>query len=304
MRRKVNFIFLAACGAIVSYFCLGCACLCRLKGVGFDLFGRKLFFRGLLRKLPKASLATLGLNPVGASRFFEFHFAGRALKEMRAGRWLDVSSPRLIFLWGAEKLNFQVNVINPDPLDLKESIALSKIVRNGRRINFYPNTFAGSLPFKDSSIDILTSLSVLEHIPGEGDKLAMDEFIRVVRPQGRIVLTLPVHGQYSEEYRENDPYAIQAPQDGQEKKFFQRLYDEQSLEQRIIAHPGLTLLHKEYFVERRPGDFEHYLREWKSQGLNFTLKDPLAALRIFKGPLPRHPKDRFGNCNLLLLVVK
>ena len=46
-----------------------------------------------------------------------------------------------------------------------------------------------SLPFPDASFDVVMASEVLEHIPA--DELAMTEIARVVRPGGRVAVTVP-----------------------------------------------------------------------------------------------------------------
>jgi SAM-dependent methyltransferase len=46
-----------------------------------------------------------------------------------------------------------------------------------------------ALPFPDASFDVVMASEVLEHIPG--DELAMAEIARVVRPGGRVAVTVP-----------------------------------------------------------------------------------------------------------------
>jgi SAM-dependent methyltransferase len=46
-----------------------------------------------------------------------------------------------------------------------------------------------ALPFPDASFDVVMASEVLEHIPG--DEMAMAEIARVVRPGGRVAVTVP-----------------------------------------------------------------------------------------------------------------
>lgn len=49
---------------------------------------------------------------------------------------------------------------------------------------------ATALPFADASVDLVTALDVLEHL--EDDGAAAAEIARVLRPGGRVVVTVPV----------------------------------------------------------------------------------------------------------------
>ena len=50
-------------------------------------------------------------------------------------------------------------------------------------------------------------MSVLEHIEGDGAAAALRELARVVRPGGRVVVTLPHADQSREEWRDRPLYA-------------------------------------------------------------------------------------------------
>ena len=64
------------------------------------------------------------------------------------------------------------------------------------------------LPFEDHSFDVIVSNQVLEHIPN--DRKCLEEFQRVLAPDGRAFLTFPVDWDRSETFE--DP-AIQTPED-------------------------------------------------------------------------------------------
>ena len=50
---------------------------------------------------------------------------------------------------------------------------------------------ATALPYPDGGFDAAVSVSVIEHIRGNGDTTAMRELARVLRPGGTLVLTFP-----------------------------------------------------------------------------------------------------------------
>ncbi len=67
-----------------------------------------------------------------------------------------------------------------DALRLVEQNIGTEMVRRGSCV---------ALPLKDSSVDCVTALDVIEHV--EGDRLAVREFARVLKPRGIIVVTAP-----------------------------------------------------------------------------------------------------------------
>ncbi len=56
----------------------------------------------------------------------------------------------------------------------------------------YVNGRCEQLPFADSSFDVITCVSVLEHIVPGNDRLALREMARVLKPDGRLVVTFDV----------------------------------------------------------------------------------------------------------------
>ena len=60
---------------------------------------------------------------------------------------------------------------------------------------------ATALPFRDGSLELAVCSEVLEHI--QEDELVLREIHRVLRPRGRLVLTVPIHPYY---YTFDDAY--------------------------------------------------------------------------------------------------
>lgn len=56
---------------------------------------------------------------------------------------------------------------------------------------------AESLPFPDQDVDVVTCCEVLEHVPEELRPRALSEFHRVLKPGGRLILTVPARGIFS-----------------------------------------------------------------------------------------------------------
>jgi len=96
------------------------------------------------------------------------------------------------------------------------------------KVFFIKKEDATKLSFKNESFDKITAISIIEHIPGEGDIRAVKEFERVVKKGGYVIITAPFGPEFNE--RNSDYYG------GYEKR-----YDYNNLESRIIKSSGLKL---------------------------------------------------------------
>lgn len=106
---------------------------------------------------------------------------------------------------------------------------------------------ATRLSFGDNSLDFITVISTIEHIPGNGDSLAMGEFERVLRPGGRVVVTVPTSPEYTEAASTFYYHG------------FERRYDAAALRDRL-HRPGLKLLDEQHMVSP-PAEFVGLVKE-------------------------------------------
>lgn len=67
--------------------------------------------------------------------------------------------------------------------------ALAFCRAKGLRVS--PQDIHGAIPYPDDSFDLVCALDVLEHI--EGDRAAVREILRVLRPGGTLVAMVPAH---------------------------------------------------------------------------------------------------------------
>ncbi|MCF7732359.1 MAG: class I SAM-dependent methyltransferase [Akkermansiaceae bacterium] len=93
---------------------------------------------------------------------------------------------------------------------------------------------ARHIPYPDSHFDRMFSVSVLEHIPGNGDTLALQEMLRVLKPSGSLVITLPAFTHYVEEWSVAEHY-WETVRNEKGETFFQRRYDQERLGRRMDA---------------------------------------------------------------------
>lgn len=82
--------------------------------------------------------------------------------------------------------------INPDGLEAARRIARNELAaRPLERLHFKLED-ATRLSFPDASFDVVASFSSIEHIPGpENRRAALREMVRVLRPGGHFVVTVP-----------------------------------------------------------------------------------------------------------------
>jgi len=282
-----------------------------LPGMAFDSYGRTLALREMARRRRVGGAAFHALvNPLSCVRYMEFDFAARALADLPNGpaRVLDVSSPRLFPFWAAEKRGLRVTMINPDPKDIARTRSVVALVRAHAGLEVAGEVDATRLPFEDDCFDVATSISVIEHVGGDGDapggdSTVVDELVRVVRPGGRIVLTFPVKPTFENEYRAVDYYGTQESGPAG-RHFFQRFYDEKAIAGRLLGCPGIREERRRYYVEDPPGWFAEYEQEWIRTGLAHTVQDPWFMAQHFHDAGTSHPTDRTGVCGLALSVDK
>lgn len=238
--------------------------------------------RALIGRYPREAAARV-VNPLSYPRFMEYELALGQLGPLRGCRVLDVGSPKLPVLLIARHepcelyaTDLRDYFIGPTAHFLTR-IGLGS--RLGRDIHLEVQD-ARQLSYPDAFFDRVFSISVLEHIPDEGDARAMRDIARVLRPGGVLTLTVPFDAAgYREEYVRGDVYERQGT-DG--PTFYQRHYDAASLQARLVEPSGLVLAQTTFFGE--PGvPFERYWNRipmrWK---LPLLWAQPFLASMFFK----------------------
>jgi SAM-dependent methyltransferase len=178
----------------------------------------------------------LCVAPMDSLRYFEFDFAWRCLLSTEKGRLLDVSSPRLLpLLFVANRPRVEAVFLNPDSKDLPATVKMARELRVAERCQFVDKVIAETA-FEDGTFDLITCLSVVEHIPS--DTAAVQKMWELLKPGGRLVLTVPCAQSASAEFVDRDEYGVLGTAaDG--FVFWQRFYDENLLRTRIFSVTGL-----------------------------------------------------------------
>jgi SAM-dependent methyltransferase len=208
---------------------------------------------------------------------------------------LDASSPKLPSLILATKTSGKVYAT-----DLNDEKIFSRWQRFARvlRLSNYIVEYqdARKLTYPDNFFDFVYSISVIEHIPGNGDKEALENFRRVLKPGGVLIVEVPYRREHAEILAhydsKGDPIA--------EPQFYERYYDAGWLEERLTLS-GLKIEQSVILGEWAPIDpwiatsrlprllrililpFEPFLA-----ALNYWARTtdasghPLAALRVYR----------------------
>jgi SAM-dependent methyltransferase len=202
-----------------------------------------------LREEPILGLKRLAL-PVSYWRSVEFAYVWRQLGLGAGARILDLGSPKDLAAMLAKHRGYEVvaSDILPEAIALSERYARAQHLDGRGPGRVYSEIQDGrALTYPDASFDAAYSVSVLEHIPDLGDSDAIRELIRVVRPGGLIVATVPFDRRYRETFVDGPVYE-RAPV-ASERLFFERHYDRASLTARLLSTSAADLVDLQFWGE-------------------------------------------------------
>ena len=168
----------------------------------------------------------------------------KVTEQVFTGRWLDVSSPKLIMsMLQAEGRGEWIGI------DLFE-----REIENWRHLD--PSLDlriqdARTLESPDGSFDGAICVSVIEHIADDGDEQVMDEIWRVLRPGGELHLTTNVGPVAGITHIADARYDQASVETEGGRVFFERRYTAASIERRLLGRPW-EVLERQYVRMRRP----------------------------------------------------
>ncbi|MCK6531152.1 class I SAM-dependent methyltransferase [Myxococcota bacterium] len=229
------------------------------------------------------SAARLLLAPLG---YWRAPVAGPLLRHLPSrGRVLDLGSPKVLAFTVAASTDLDVVAT-----DLGDSRGLERW--RGRYRRAYPRrgnlalapADGRCLPFPDASFHLAFSVSVLEHVPGDGDTRALAELHRVLVPGGVAVIEVPFGPRYQEVRRRGHRMNELGRDRPEEPTFQERRYDPEALGARLLGAAPFEELERRYVGEAVRG-----LRPWEDwpPALAATpraLDLPLAVANL--GPAP------------------
>jgi SAM-dependent methyltransferase len=191
--------------------------------------------------------------PVNYWRMLEYRLVVDELRPGGSDRILDIGSPKLLSLYLAEKCGGEIYATDIEEYfvsDYEYYRTLRRIPKERYRVL---QADGRNLQFMDGFFDKVYSISVLEHIPDDGDSRCMREIARVLKPGGVCVATVPFAPKSIDEYRPAAEFYWSAVSGDTKEKgnsFFQRRYSEMDLHTRLVAPSGLTVRRIGYMGER------------------------------------------------------
>ena len=197
-------------------------------------------------ELKQKSINLEQLKVIDYMRYAEFSAIGDRMALESGQRILDVSSPQWFTIFLAHKYpNVHFDYINIIEVEL-EAYRLICDVCKITNIQYHLEDVR-SLSFDDNIFDKVITISVLEHIYPEqdGDSQALTEIKRVLKPEGKVFLTIPYKEERNIVYLEGSVYE----RAGQAKTFFAREYDREMFD-RLVKDTGFVPSNLAYICER------------------------------------------------------
>jgi SAM-dependent methyltransferase len=197
-------------------------------------------------ELQQKSIDLNQLKLIDYMRYAEFSAIGDLISLEPGQRILDVSSPQWFSIFLAHKYpNIHFDYINIIDIEL-EAYRMICDVCNISNIQYHREDVR-SLSFDDRIFDRVITISVLEHIYPEqdGDLKALTEIRRVLKPQGKVLLTVPYKETRNIVYVEGSVYE----RESQEKTFFAREYDREMFD-RLIENSNFVYRDTKYICEQ------------------------------------------------------
>lgn len=213
-------------------------------------YGIKVGAKLLLHRRVQPALRLL-IAPVNYWRDVEYQLVWDAANFRATDRILDIGSPKLLSLFLAKRLGATVIATDIEDYFVDTYRLLGKCerlssnrfrvcVEDGRKLSFANGSFSKTY-----------AISVVEHIPEDGDTQCVQEMARVLAKGGRCLITVPFAPVSRVDYQDANFYWAGSSQPGDDGRvFFQRRYSEEDLYSRLITPSGMRVLKIAYVGDK------------------------------------------------------
>jgi SAM-dependent methyltransferase len=212
------------------------------------LFGYVIGFNSFIKGHYKIGIKRM-IHPVGYWRYPVFNYIIKKLINKEKLRVLDIGSPKILSLYFALRKGYETFSIDIQDLEIysvwktyyldSKNSNIFKIDKYKNQHLFIPEIQDGrKLDYPDNFFDLVYSVSVLEHIPSDGDSLTMKEIERVLKPNGTAIIEVPYSAKEYDTYMDGDVYDRKY---SNQPVFYQRHYDNRTINTRIIFPSRMVL---------------------------------------------------------------
>jgi predicted SAM-dependent methyltransferase len=228
--------------------------------------------------LPLKQIYLMLFAPLVSTRYFEFDFAMQSPGFSSATKCLDVSSPRFLPMLMMRQMNsLHMDLVNPDAADLAETHQLIDALQLNTRCQLHARTLEDA-NFSSNSFDLITSISVVEHIPMI--KPAIQKMWDLLKPGGHLILTVPCAAKAEAQYLSTNQFNVLTT-DKTGYTFFQLIFDEQQLHENIYAVAGQPT-RVAIYGEKQPGFLQRQLHQHWNAGHTYPFwREPYMMSREF-----------------------
>jgi SAM-dependent methyltransferase len=176
------------------------------------------------------------------TRFPEYQLFHQSIRPEILGREaasvsvLDIGSPKLFGFYLAWRYHVDVRLTDINPKDIEEYTRMWSALRHSAAGQAVVEAQDGrALTYPDHTFDVVYSMSAIEHVEGgDGDGTALREAWRTLKPGGIMVVSVPYGKNYLVQSIIGFSYtATQVAH--HETYFFQRIYDRQAIENRLLT---------------------------------------------------------------------
>jgi SAM-dependent methyltransferase len=251
-------------------------------------------------------------DPASLCRFAEYEFVCEHLRLSAGDDLVDLACSFNIFQLFLAWSGVRVTGVDIDPGAYRDLEPRLRHVEqhSGETLPYeFRSADALQLPFEDASFDKLISISSVEHMFTDredegsfGDSLGLIEARRVVRPGGRLVVTVPMSS--------GGPFHQSCEGDAHYPEPY-RLYTPEAIEERLCSVPGLRPIGRAFVPHRVPVPgvgADAFMRVWMDSPPSERARwEPIApALATMFQPLIRVADDPegYGNAHTGLIAFE